>query len=67
MIGLIGTALGILALAWLRQEGHDVDTDEGAREALEYAFPDLLTFHDALTPIEQRLFVTHLERGMRGS
>lgn len=29
------------------------------------AFPDLLTFHDAPTPIEQRLFVMHLEHRMR--
>ena len=26
-----------------------------------HAFPDLLAFHDAPTPIEQRLFVMHLE------
>jgi hypothetical protein len=30
-----------------------------------YAFPDLLTFHDAPTPIEQRLFQMHLEHRMR--
>jgi hypothetical protein len=30
-----------------------------------YAFPDLLTFHDAPTPIEQRLFEMHLEHRMR--
>ena len=30
-----------------------------------YAFPDLLTFHDAPTLIEQRLFVMHLEHRMR--
>jgi hypothetical protein len=30
-----------------------------------YAFPDLLAFHDAQTPIEQRLFVMHLEHRMR--
>ena len=30
-----------------------------------HAFPDLLTFHDAPTPIEQRLFVMHLEHRMR--
>jgi len=29
------------------------------------AFPDLLTFHDAPTPIEQRLFEMHLEHRMR--
>ncbi len=28
-------------------------------------FPDLLTFHDAPTPIEQTLFVMHLEHRMR--
>jgi hypothetical protein len=30
-----------------------------------YAFPDLLTFHDAPTVIEQQLFVMHLEHRMR--
>lgn len=30
-----------------------------------YNFPDLLTFHDAPTPIEQKLFVMHLEHRMR--
>jgi hydroxylamine dehydrogenase len=30
-----------------------------------YAFPDLLTFHDAPTPIEQKLFQMHLEHRMR--
>jgi len=30
-----------------------------------YAFPDLLTFHDAPTPIEQKLFVMHMEHRMR--
>jgi hydroxylamine dehydrogenase len=30
-----------------------------------YAYPDLLTFQDAPTPIEQRLFVMHLEHRMR--
>jgi hypothetical protein len=30
-----------------------------------YAFPDLLTFHDAPTPIEQKLFVMFLEHRMR--
>jgi hypothetical protein len=29
------------------------------------AFPDLLTFHDAPTPIEQKLFVMFLEHRMR--
>ena len=30
-----------------------------------YAFPDLLTFHDAPTPIEQRLLEMHLKHRMR--
>ena len=34
-------------------------------ESYEFAFPDLLTFHDAPTPIEQRLFVMFFEHRMR--
>lgn len=34
-------------------------------EKYAYAFPDLLTFHDAPTPIEQRLFVMFLKHRMR--
>ncbi|KPK81108.1 MAG: cytochrome C [Gemmatimonas sp. SM23_52] len=34
-------------------------------EYYSYAYPDLLTFQDAPTPIEQRLFVMHLEHRMR--
>jgi hypothetical protein len=34
-------------------------------EGYAYAFPDLLTFHDAPTPIEQTLFVMFLEHRMR--
>jgi len=34
-------------------------------ESYAYAFPDLLTFHDAPTPIEQRLFVMYLKHRMR--
>jgi len=34
-------------------------------ESYAYPFPDLLTFHDAPTPIEQRLFVMHLKHRMR--
>lgn len=30
-----------------------------------HPFPDLLTFHDAPTPIEQKLFVMHLKHRMR--
>jgi hypothetical protein len=34
-------------------------------DAYAYAFPDLLTFHDAPTAIEQRLFEMHLKHRMR--
>ena len=34
-------------------------------EAYAYAFPDLLTFHDAPSVIEQRLFEMHLKHRMR--
>jgi hypothetical protein len=34
-------------------------------ESYEFAFPDLLTFQDAPTPIEQKLFVMFLEHRMR--
>ncbi|MBU1319338.1 MAG: cytochrome C [candidate division Zixibacteria bacterium] len=34
-------------------------------ESYAYPFPDLLAFHDAPTPIEQSLFVMHLEHRMR--
>jgi hypothetical protein len=34
-------------------------------ESYAYPFPDLLTFHDAPTPIEQTLFVMFLEHRMR--
>jgi hypothetical protein len=34
-------------------------------EGYAHAFPDLLTFHDAATPIEQRLFEMHLKHRMR--
>jgi hypothetical protein len=34
-------------------------------ESYAYAFPDLLTFHDAPTVIEQRLFQMHLKHRMR--
>lgn len=34
-------------------------------ENYAYPFPDLLTFHDAPTPIEQRLFVMFLKHRMR--
>jgi hypothetical protein len=42
--------------------------DDGLlKKPAEYAasFPDLLTFHDAPTPVEQRLFVMFLEHRMR--
>jgi len=34
-------------------------------EKYAFAFPDLLAFHDAPTPIEQKLFVMYLEHRMR--
>ena len=34
-------------------------------EGYSHSFPDLLTFHDAPTPIEQRLFEMHLSHRMR--
>ncbi len=34
-------------------------------ESYAYAFPDLLTFHDSPTPIENRLFEMHLKHRMR--
>jgi len=34
-------------------------------EGYSYPFPDLLTFHDAPTPVEQRLFEMHLKHRMR--
>ena len=34
-------------------------------DSYAYAFPDLLTFHDAPTTIEQRLFEMHLKHRMR--
>ncbi len=34
-------------------------------DAYAYAFPDLLTFHDAPTMIEQKLFLMFLEHRMR--
>lgn len=34
-------------------------------ESYSYAFPDLLTFHDAPRPIEHRLFEMHLKHRMR--
>jgi hypothetical protein len=34
-------------------------------EYYSHPYPDLLTFHDAPTPIEQKLFVMHLEHRMR--
>ena len=34
-------------------------------ESYAYAFPDLLTFHDAASPIEQKLFVMFLKHRMR--
>ena len=36
-----------------------------SRRTYACAFPDLLTFHDAATPVEQTLFVMFLEHRMR--
>ncbi len=53
-------AEGIRTVAGLYQDGTLPKPKEYA-----FAFPDLLTFHDAPTPIEQRLFVMFLEHRMR--
>ncbi len=50
----------IRAVAGLYKDGILAKPDNYA-----YPFPDLLTFHDAPTPIEQRLFVMFLEHRMR--
>ena len=34
-------------------------------DSYAFAFPDLLTFHDSPTPIENRLFTMHLKHRMR--
>jgi hypothetical protein len=44
----------------LYEEGH-LET----QNTFNYPFPDLLTFHDAPTPIEQTLFVMYLKHRMR--
>ncbi len=53
-------AEAIRVVAGLYQDGLLEKPDNYA-----YAFPDLLTFHDAPTPIEQRLFTMHLKHRMR--
>ncbi len=53
-------AQAILEIAGLYQDGILPQP-----ESYAYAFPDLLTFHDAPTPIEHRLFVMHLKHRMR--
>ena len=53
-------AEAILTVAALYQDGILEKPDSYA-----YPFPDLLTFHDAPTPIEQKLFVMFLEHRMR--
>ncbi len=53
-------AEAVRIVAGLYQDGVLVKPDSYA-----YAFPDLLTFHDAPTPIEQRLFEMHLKHRMR--
>lgn len=53
-------AQGILIIADLYKDGILEKP-----ESYAYAFPDLLTFHDAATVIEQKLFVMFLEHRMR--
>ena len=53
-------AQAILIIAGLYEDG-TLPLPEG----YSYAFPDLLTFHDAPTVIEQRLFEMHLKHRMR--
>ena len=53
-------AEGIRIVAWLYKDSILKKPDSYA-----YPFPDLLTFHDAPTPIEQRLFEMHLKHRMR--
>ncbi len=53
-------AEAIRIIAALYQDGILAKPDNYA-----FAFPDLLTFHDAPTPIENRLFTMHLKHRMR--
>jgi len=53
-------AEAILIIAGLYEEGTLTQP-----ETYAYPFPDLLTFHDAPTPIEQTLFEMHLKHRMR--
>jgi hypothetical protein len=53
-------AEGISIVAGLYKEGLLKKPDNYA-----YAFPDLLTFHDAPTSVEQKLFVMFLKHRMR--
>lgn len=53
-------AEAILIVADLYKDGILTKPDNYA-----YAFPDLLTFHDAPAPIEHKLFVMHLKHRMR--
>ena len=55
MAEAIRTVAGLYKDGILRQAGR----------ATPIAFPDLLTFHDAPTSIEQKLFVMFLEHRMR--
>ncbi|MGB8930942.1 MAG: multiheme c-type cytochrome [Anaeromyxobacteraceae bacterium] len=54
------TAEAIREVAGLYQDG-----TLAKPKGYAFAFPDLLTFHDAPTPVEQRLFVMFLEHRMR--
>ena len=55
---LLAEAIRIIAALY---EDGIIDKPEG----YAYAFPDLLTFHDAPRPIEHTLFVMHLKHRMR--
>lgn len=55
----------LMAQAILEVAGLYKDKVLGKPEGYSYAFPDLLTFHDAPTPVETRLFVMFLKHRMR--
>ena len=62
---MIKAADGLMAEAIRIVAGLYADGLLAKPESYAYPFPDLLTFHDAPTPIEQTLFVMFLEHRMR--
>ena len=62
---MIKAADRLLAQAILEIVGLYQDGILAQPENYAYPFPDLLTFHDAPTSIEQTLFVMHLKHRMR--